>query len=110
MKYAENPSNSAYAEFVSALYFANGGNLSEHIKQLCENSENVFVRTIGRGEQAPEFMHSALLKELDVLQEVSRLTKDELCKELHYEGFLPEFTSSEADLKSFYLNLSLIHI
>lgn len=104
MKYAENPSNSAYAEFVSALYCANGGNLTEYIRQLCENSENIYVRTIGRGEQAPEFMHSALLEELNVLQEVSRLTKDELCKELHYDGFLPEFTSFEADLKSSYLN------
>ena len=41
--YMENPTSSAYAEFVSALYNANGGNLGEYVKELCWNSENVYV-------------------------------------------------------------------
>ena len=38
--YLEAPSPSGYAAFVSALYYANGGDISEHIRQICEDSEN----------------------------------------------------------------------
>ena len=40
------PSVASYAEFVSLLYAANGGNLGEYVKELCWNSENIFVKTV----------------------------------------------------------------
>lgn len=102
--YLENPGVSAYAEFVAVLYNANGGNLGEYIKELCSNSENVYVRMIGIGENVPKYMLSALHSELDILQEVSELNKKTLCKGLDYGGFLPEFTTTHLRLKDIYLH------
>ena len=51
LNYLESPATSAYAEFAAALYNANGGNISEYVSSVCEDSENVYVRTLGRGEQ-----------------------------------------------------------
>ena len=102
-RYLENPTNSAYAEFVAALYTANGGNLGEHIKELCSVSENVYVKTIGSGKDVPNFMHSSLLAELAILQEIAELDKETLCALLDYKGFLPGFTTASICLKDFYL-------
>ena len=44
--YLANPTSAAYAGFVAALYSANGGNLTEYIREICENSENVYVCTM----------------------------------------------------------------
>ncbi|MDO5123314.1 MAG: ATP-binding protein [Eubacteriales bacterium] len=102
--YLENPTNSAYAEFVAMLYNANGGNLGEYIKELCSNCENVYVKTIGLGKSIPKYMTASLESELDILQEVSELNKEKLCGLLDYKGFLPEFTSTNLRLKDIYLH------
>lgn len=103
-KYLENPTSSAYAGFVAALYRANGGNLGEHIKELCMSSENVYVKMAGSGKTVPSYLHQTLAAELDVLQEVTELSKEALCKQLDYKGFLPEFTTTKLRLKDIYLH------
>ncbi len=102
--YLDNPTNSAYAEFVAVLYTRAGGNLGEYIKELCSDSENVYVKTIGLGKSVPEYMLSSLESELDILQEVAELNKEKLCSLLEYDGFLPEFTTTSLRLKEFYLH------
>ena len=102
--YLEIPTNSAYAEFVGALYEANGGNITVHIRELCENSSNVYVKLLGKGEEAPDHIYYSLMSELDVLQEVAELTKDKLCSVLAYQGFLPAFAASKLRLKDHYLH------
>ncbi len=102
--YMEKPTSSAYAEFVAVLYQVNGGNLGEYIKELCFNSENIYVKTIGTGKTVPAYMRSTLEAELDILQEVSELDRETLCKELNYVGFLPEFTTTNLRLKDIYLH------
>ena len=102
--YLEVPTNSAYAGFVAALYEANGGNITEHIRELCENSSNVYVKLLGKGEEAPDHIYYSLMSELDVLQEVAELTKDKLCSILAYQGFLPAFAASKLRLKDHYLH------
>ena len=102
--YLDKPTSSAYAEFVAVLYNRGNGNLGEYIKEICTNSENVYVKTIGLGKAAPGYMQSSLEAELDVLQEVSELSKDKLCGLLEYGGFLPEFTTSTLNLKEVYLH------
>ena len=102
--YLDNPTSSAYAEFVAVLYRANGGNLSEYIKELCFNSENVYVKSVGLGKDVPTYMQYSLETELDILQEVSELNKEKLCGLLEYNGFLPEFTSTHLHLKEIYLH------
>lgn len=102
--YLETPSNAAYAGFVAELYGANGGNISEHIKELCENSCNVYVTLLGKGEEAPDHIYDSLISELDTLQEVAELTKEKLCSLLEYKGFLPDFASTKLQLKELYLH------
>lgn len=100
--YLERPTNSSYAAFVGALYRANGGNISEHIRTLCENSENVCVRLLGRGEPLPAYMEKALSEELDVLQQVAALTAQTLREPLKYDGYLPEFATAPIRLRETY--------
>lgn len=100
--YLAHPTNAAYAAFVGMLYDENGGNISRHIRALCENSENVYVKTLGRKEPVPDYMQETLLQELSVLQEVSDLTPEQLRALLPYDGFLPCFTGEKTDLRAAY--------
>ena len=100
----KHPSVASYAEFVSLLYAANGGNLGEYVKELCQNSENVFVKTIGAKKSVPSYMRDAVEVELEVLQEASALDKETLCAPLKYSGFLPDFTTTKLHLKDIYLH------
>ena len=101
--YLENPTGSAYAGFVAALYSADGGNLGGYVKGLCLNSENVYVKLVGSGKDIPEYLHQSLLAELDILQEVAELDKTRLCASLEYPAFLPDFTTEKLNLKELYL-------
>ena len=100
----KHPSVASYAEFVSLLYAANGGDLGEHVKELCWNSENVFVKTVGAKKSIPSYMKDTVEAELEVLQEVSALDKEALCAPLKYNGFLPDFTTTKLRLKDIYLH------
>ena len=102
MSYLEEPTASGYAGFVSELYNANGGNLGEHIRDICENNENVYVRTVGRGEKVSDFMQSALEEELASLQAAAEISAGELRTPLEYKGFLPGFASGEVNLTESY--------
>lgn len=102
--YLKKPNASAYAEFVAALYNANGGNLGEYIKEICSDSDNVYVRTIGIGKNVPNYMYNTLAAELDTLQEVAELTKDDLCRDIDCDSFLPDFTTTKLRLKDIYLH------
>lgn len=102
--YIASPTSSAYAGFAAELYGANGGNISEYVRELCENSNNVYVRTLGRDVSVPDHMYAALVAELEVLQQVSELTREQLCAPLDYEGFLPDFARTELHLKDHYLH------
>lgn len=102
--YLGEPTSSAYAGFVATLYNLGGGNLGEYVKELCWNSENIYVRTIGEGKAVPGYLESALMAELDTLQEVAGLNKETLTAPLAYKGFLPEFTTTWLNLKEDYLH------
>lgn len=103
MKYLDDATALNYAGFVAALYAANGGDIGKYIKKICENSVNVYVKTVGKGKKVPRYMHDSLAEELKILQQVSELTKDILCKNMDYDGYLPEFTSSDIDIAEVYL-------
>ena len=102
--YLDNPTSSAYAEFVAVLYDRANGNLGEYIKEICTNSENVYVKAVGLGKDVPSYMQTSLESELNILQEVSELNKEKLCGLLDYKGFLPEFTTTSLSLKEIYLH------
>lgn len=102
--YLANPTCSGYAEFVATLYKANGGNISEYVKELCENSANVYVKSVGCRKEAPAYMYSSLLSELETMHQVANLTKECLCKLIDCKCFLPDFTATSLDLKDIYLH------
>ena len=100
----ENPTCSSYVGFVAELYNANGGNLSLYIKDLCENSENVYVRLRSEGKEVPAFIADCLYEELKVMQALSDITSQELKAMLDYDGFLPDFANSRTYLRDDYLH------
>ena len=102
--YIKHPTATAYAEFVSLLYEANGGDLGGYIQELCQNSENVYVKTVASGKPVPAYMQEALEYELDTLQMICALNKSTLAPMSKYNGFLPEFTTSDICLKEMYLH------
>lgn len=102
--FLSNQTASSYAEFLSALYEKNGGNISRYVKEICENSENVYVKAVGRGEDIPSYIYIALENELDILQEVADLTKEGLTEFIDYKGFLPDFMTENLRIKDSYLH------
>lgn len=104
LNYLEAPTNSAYAGFVAAVYNANGGNISDYVREICENSENVYVKAVGRGEEVPNHLYNALLEELQTMQEVAELSPEKLCEPLQYKGYLPGFVDSEINIRDIYLH------
>ena len=87
-EYLAAPSRSAYAEFVSRLYSANGGDLGEYVGALCRDSENIYVRTVGQGRAVPGYMQEALQAELDTLQTLASLSRADLLAPLGDTGIL----------------------
>lgn len=92
----------SYAEFVSALYSENGGDLSAHIESVVYNSENVYVRAIGAGEKPSEVITESVKREIDILARVASLTRQELCEPLRWDGSLPQFESRRLNLSEMY--------
>ncbi len=103
LRFFEDPTSAAYCEFVYRLYNANGGNLSEYLKKICGNSENIYVKITGEGKKAPEFIYDALCEDLKILQSVAKLTPERLISEINYDGNLPLFETAEIDLLGDYL-------
>lgn len=104
LSHIKQPTVASYAAFVSLLYNANGGDLGEHVKDLCRNSENAYVKTASAKKPIPSYMRAAIEAELDALEEVGALDKETLTAPLKYSGFLPDFTTTKPRLKEFYLH------
>ena len=88
---------SMYAEFVSRLYHAEGGDLAQHILRCVEEDENVYVRAVGCGQTPPDYMARCVEEELRTLQAVSELTPGALLAGLD-APYLPAFATTPADL------------
>lgn len=93
---------SVYAEFVSRLYRAGGGDLAQHILRCVEEDENVYIRSVGRGETPPDYMARCVEEELKTLQAVASLTPEDLTAGLLSPCPLPRFGASSLDLPSLY--------
>ncbi|MBR3593326.1 MAG: ATP-binding protein [Clostridia bacterium] len=91
---------SAYSELVSRLYSV-GGNLTEYVKTLVYNDENVYIRTVGSGKTPDENLSRAVKEELITLSAVASLTPDELIG--NGPDYLPKFSSQRVDLEAAYL-------
>ena len=102
-EYLDSPSAGRYAAFVAALYEANGGELGRYVLRLCEDSANVYVRTVGAGQTPPAYMAQALAAELDCLQRVADLGPDALLAALPGSAAsLPRYEAGGVDLSGSY--------
>ena len=104
-EYLDAPSSGRYAAFVAALYEASGGDLGRHVLRLCEDSANVYVRTVGAGQTPPACMAEALAAELDCLQRVADLGPDALLAALPEAAApLPRYEAGGVDLPGSYMH------
>ena len=92
----------AYGAFVSSLYASHETDLSRYVKHMVNNNENIYVKSIGRGESVPASLLSNVDAELDILQQVCCFTPEVLRDGLDWNGFLPSFESAQYELKSKY--------
>ena len=91
----------AYCSFVSLLY-KKGGNLSKYLREAVRDSENVYIRTVGKGEKPAEFLENTLKSEICTLGEVATLTSAELSRGIDSDIFLPEYQTENFSLADFY--------
>lgn len=99
-----------YSNFVFELHKAGETNLSKLIRDLVNNDENIYIRTIGKGEEVSFSIEDDVAKELAILQNLANLTPADFHKMLNYDGYLPSFDNSEIDIAAQYkdrvLNIS----
>ena len=89
---------SAYSDFVSLIYKNGNGNLTEYIRNIVNNDENVYIQTIGCKNTVEKIVEECVAEELKILQDVSSLTPDILRSPLDWAGFLPYFNVSNIDI------------
>lgn len=82
---------SAYGEFIARLYETKSAHLGDHIQEICDSSENLYVKRLGCGEAVPVHIQKCAENELATLQMVSELSAAQLRAGLDWDGYLPEF-------------------
>ena len=91
-----------YCSFVSNLY-QKDTNLSRYLYQLVLNDENIVIHKFSRKEKLSNALKICLDKELSLFQDLSMLKSKKICKNLEYEGYLPEWEVSSFDFKKAYV-------
>ena len=93
-----------YASFVNSIY-NEGGNLTDYVKQYVQNDENSYLKARLSGKGVSPALEEALMVELDTLQEFAHLKSENLKSVIDYDGFLPSWDTSEADIKASYIHM-----
>ena len=90
----------AYTFFVSELYKTGAEDLSEYVKKIVFESENVYVKLKGKGEVPSAVLAKSLENELKTFDEVASLSAEELLSEF---GFLPRYYTGKCDISKEYI-------
>lgn len=93
---------SAYSEFAGKLFRYGNGNLTEHIKNILNSSENVYIRSFSHGSKPDEILIKNAESELRILQKIAEMTPQFLRSMITYTGYLPSFASDRCSLVSEY--------
>lgn len=91
-----------YTALVHELY-AKGGNLTKHVLDLVTNDENVYVKKCALGEEVSSVIYDATMAELEILSELAVFSSVELKSAIDYDGFLPDWETSDIDIKKEYI-------
>ena len=91
----------SYSTAVNRLFEKNE-DLAKYLFDAVSQDENVFVRRMALGLPVSENMQNSIDNELKILQQLSLVTPSDIAEFLEYDGFLPEYSSSELDFPALY--------
>ncbi len=91
----------AYTNFVSELYITGAKTLSDYVKRIVFESENIYVKIKGKGEIPASVLEKSLIEDLKTFDEVSALTPNVLLSDY---DFLPQFVTEKCNIKKDYIN------
>ncbi len=94
---------SAYGSLVSHIYENGDGRLSDCVRRVLFENENLYVRTVAAGGEVPEGIYATLCHELAVLSEAASLSPADFACSMEKDAFLPAFLSEDCDLACEYL-------
>ena len=92
---------SSYCDFVRELY-SYSENLTDCVLKLVLEDENSFVLKRGAGETVEQLENNCLANELSVLESVAKTPCETFVNEIGYNGFLPEYITSDIDFSQVY--------
>lgn len=87
-----------YSDFAAALYETTS-DLTGYIRELILQDDNFYVKTTAAGHDAGLDIKLAAENELMMLQEIAGITSAEIKDSLDYDGFLPDWTTRNIDLR-----------
>lgn len=90
----------AYTSFVSELYQTGAESLAQYVEQIVFESENICVKTRGKGKSLPPVMEQSLTEDLKTFDLVAALTPESL---LNTYEFLPRFTTGTCSIRKDYI-------
>lgn len=90
-----------YASFVSEIY-RGGSLLTDCVRSLVFEDENVYVRAVGNMEKIAPGMWTSVEHELEVLSEFAALTPADFAEDMGTDEFIPPFETGKADIKAEY--------
>ncbi len=90
-----------YSNFVYELY-KKSENLSKYILELVLEDENSYIIRHAEGKTVDALIEECAMKELEVLESISRLTSSEVAAAIDYNGFLPGWKNEDIDFKAEY--------
>ena len=87
-----------YSDFAAALYETTS-DLTGYIRELILQDDNSYVKTTAAGHDAGLDIKLAAENELTMLQEIAGITSSEIKDSIDYDGFLPDWTTRDIDLR-----------
>jgi len=92
-----------YSEFVSALYATDCATLSEYVRGIVGDDENMYIRAVGAGKSVSPQIEQAVRHELKTWQMVADLDSRALVKTLNCAEFLPRFEAISTEIAADYM-------
>ncbi len=94
----------AYSEFVSSLYATDCATLSEYIRSIVGDDENMYIKAVGAGKECSPQIEQAVRHELKTWQMVANLDSRALVKTLNCAEFLPRFEMTPTEIANDYMH------
>ena len=90
-----------YSDFVAQLY-THSDNLTRYVLRLALENENLYMLRKGEGKETGMLLDECLASELMVLQELSRISSEDIISKIGYDGFLPRYKTEELDFSKIF--------